>query len=79
MVDQTNVPTASGLDEWWRTAASSADIAEREKRAIAAEDFQAHRRWHYYNTGQEVGGWARPSAMGRCHDYGKWPRMINWT
>jgi hypothetical protein len=52
MSDETDTPIAEGLDSCW-AAAASVDVAEAEKRAIAAEDFQAHRRWHYYNTGQE--------------------------
>jgi hypothetical protein len=64
----------------WRAAASSADVAEREKAAVEAQDFQLHRAFRYVmSEGREdVGGWARPSAMGRCHDYGRWPRMIDW-
>jgi hypothetical protein len=53
MADETDVP-GPGLDDlWWRHAANSADVADRERQATEAEDFQAHRRWHYYNTGQE--------------------------
>jgi hypothetical protein len=81
MTDETDVPIG-GLDEWWRAAASSADVAEREKQAIASEDFAAHRAARYLESGgtdQIVGGWARPSGMGRCNDYGRWPRMIGWT
>ena len=51
MSDETNTPQAP--DEWWKAAAANVDKAAAEKAAIAAEDFQAHRRWHYYNTGQE--------------------------
>ena len=77
MSDETNTPQAP--DEWWKAAAASVDKPAAEKAAIAAEDFQAHRRWHYYNYGQEVGGWAGPSGMSRSNNYSRWPRTIRWA
>jgi len=81
MDDQTNdVPQASGLDEWWKRTASDADVADREKQAIAAEDFQAQRVQTYLESGGEadIGGFVRPNMMARSNDYSKWPRMISW-
>jgi hypothetical protein len=43
MTDETDT-LAPGLDDlWWRTAASSADVADREKQAALAADFQQMR------------------------------------
>jgi hypothetical protein len=69
---ETDTPIADGLDSWWRTAANSADAADREKRAIEAEDFQAHRAFRYVmSEGREQhGGWA--ALMGGRLD---WRRM----
>ena len=55
----TDMPSASGSDEWWRAAAASVDVAEREKQAIAAEDFQGRRVQAYLESGgqTDIGGW----------------------
>jgi hypothetical protein len=73
---ETDAPWAAGLDEWHANNSNSADSDDNKK---AAAEFQAHRRWHYYHTGREVGGWVSPGGMSRCNDYGKWPRMIRWA
>lgn len=68
---------AQALDEWWKAAAGSVDVPEREKRAIAAQDFQAHRLWHYINFGQDVGGWVG-SVMGGRAIYQVRGRQVDW-
>jgi hypothetical protein len=57
-IKQTEPPWAPGLDEWHVHAASSADSADVEKRAIEAEDFQAERTARYLASGgtDDIGG-----------------------
>lgn len=74
---ETDAPFAPGLDEVWH-ANNTVDVAEREKQAVAAEDFQAHRRWHYFNTGQDVGGFAQPAFGGGREIYRLRGRGIDW-
>ena len=73
---ETDVPFAPGLDEVWH-ANNTVDVAEREKQAIAAEDFQVHRRWYYFNSGQDVGGWVG-SVMGGRAIYQVRGRQVDW-
>lgn len=84
MAEQTNndVP-GPGLDDlWWRTAASSADAADKEKAAVAAADFQQHRAFRYLASGgmDDCGGFVQPSALsgGRQMDYRHLPRGMVW-
>jgi hypothetical protein len=83
MTDQTdNVqaerPWAKALDEWHDNGTNAADAAEREKQAVAAEEYQADRRRHYYYTGEDVGGWlGSPSCSGR-EVYCLRGRTIDW-
>jgi hypothetical protein len=51
MGDETDVPIADGLDSWWRTAANSADAADKEKDAVEAADFQQARTYRYLASG----------------------------
>jgi hypothetical protein len=79
MTHETDAPIADGLDDWWRTAAS-VDAAEREKAAVAAGDFQAHRTARYLESGgaDQVGGWmGSPLASGRTI-YQLRGRRIDW-
>lgn len=73
----TDMPWASGSDEWWRAADNGADAAERQKQTTAAQDFQAHRLWHYINFGQDVGGWVG-SVMGGRAIYQVRGRQVDW-
>jgi hypothetical protein len=73
MADETkqtdDVQLAPGLDDiWWRRTESSADIADAEKRAVEAQDFQQHRAFKYVmSEGREdCGGWlGSASCSGR--------------
>jgi hypothetical protein len=56
--ETTDMPIADGLDGWWRTAANSADVADKEKEAIEAADFQQARTYRYLASGgtDDIGG-----------------------
>jgi hypothetical protein len=76
----TEPPLAPSLDEvWWKRAESSADIADAEKRAIEAQDFQQHRAFKYImSEGREdIGGWRGAGCSGRAI-YRQRGRMIDW-
>jgi hypothetical protein len=84
MTDETkqtdDVQLAPGLDEvWWRTAESGTDIADAEKRAVEAQDFQQHRAFKYImSEGREdIGGWRGAGCSGRAI-YRQRGRMIDW-
>jgi hypothetical protein len=55
--NETDTPIADGLDSWWRHT-NSASTADKEKRAIKAEDFQAERTARYLASGgtDDIGG-----------------------
>jgi hypothetical protein len=78
---ETDVPFAPGLDEVWH-ANNTVDVAEREKQAIAAEDFQAHRAARYLESGgaDQVGGWLglSPSGYGARGIFHQRGRQIDW-
>lgn len=76
----TDMPSASGSDEWWKAAAASVDVAEREKQAIAAEDFQERRVQAYLESGgqTDIGGW-RGASLGSGRQIYAWRgRQIDW-
>ena len=72
MVKQTDDVPGPGLDDlWWRAAASGADAAEREKAAVAAQDFQRMRAERYLLSGgaDDLRGFVvqgRQPYMGDC-------------
>jgi hypothetical protein len=72
---EKDAPYAPGLDEWHVGNSNSADSDDNKK---AAAEFQAHRRWHYYNTGQDVGGFAQPGLGGGREVYRQRGRQNDW-
>ena len=80
MVDETEKPMADGPDSWWKAAAGSVDVTEREKQAIAAEDFQERRVQAYLESGgqTDIGGW-RGASLGSGRQIYAWRgRQIDW-
>ena len=80
MVDETEKPMADGPDSWWKAATGSVDVTEREKQAIAAEDFQGRRVQAYLESGgqTDIGGW-RGASLGSGRQIYAWRgRQIDW-
>jgi hypothetical protein len=78
----TDMPLASGSDEWWRTAAGNVDVVEREKAAVQAKDYEAERIARYLESGgaDQVGGWVGsvPGSYGARAIYRQLGRMWDW-
>jgi hypothetical protein len=77
--NEADAPIASGPDDlWWRTI--GADVADKEKRAIAAQDFQQDRALRYVlSEGREdIGGWLQSGPCSGREIYRLRGRQIDW-
>lgn len=79
---EADAPIAEGLDAtWWKSTGSSADAADKEKRAIEAKDFQEMRALRYLESGglDDSGGYVQPTlTRSRMVNWLQMPRGIDW-